>query len=116
MLAAHHRLTDASSYRATTRRGKRAARSTLVVHLCERLGSCPDDARFGFVVSRAVGNSVVRNRVKRRLRHAAAELIRSGAVMSSSDVVVRALPASSSASYDVLAGELADAVARAGSS
>ena len=28
-----------------------------------------DESQVGFVVSRAVGNSVVRNRVKRRLRH-----------------------------------------------
>ena len=46
-------------------------------------------SRAGFVVSRAVGGAVVRNRVKRRLRHlAAAEL---AAVEFPVDVVVRAL-------------------------
>jgi ribonuclease P protein component len=47
--------------------------------------------RVGLVVSKAVGGSVVRSRVKRRLRHlAAAELTRTPA---GTDLVLRALPA-----------------------
>ncbi|GAB2593673.1 hypothetical protein GCM10009593_38000 [Microlunatus antarcticus] len=46
---------------------------------------------MGFVVSKAVGGAVVRNRVKRRLRHlVAAQLVGSPTGL---DVVVRALPA-----------------------
>ncbi len=48
-------------------------------------------SRVGFVVSKAVGGAVVRNRVKRRLRHLVAlELAETPATR---DVVVRALPA-----------------------
>lgn len=41
-------------------------------------------------MSKAVGNAVARNRVKRRLRHGVREL----GVPEATDIVVRALPAS----------------------
>lgn len=55
--------------------------------------------RVGFVVSKAVGNAVVRNRVKRRLRHLAAPKVDvgSGSLM----IVVRALPTSASRPDDL---------------
>ncbi len=48
-------------------------------------------SRAGFIVSKAVGNAVHRNRVKRRLRHLAAAALPS--TPFAVDVVVRALPA-----------------------
>ncbi|WP_327007224.1 ribonuclease P protein component [Dactylosporangium sp. NBC_01737] len=68
-------------------------------------------ARAGFVVSKAVGNAVVRNLVKRRLRH----LIRShmAALPSASMIVVRALPASASASFEDLGRDLETALTAA---
>lgn len=66
--------------------------------------------RAGFVVSKAVGNAVIRNRVKRRLRHLAREQITS--LPGSAVLVVRALPASAEATYDELAGDLSAALAR----
>ena len=51
-------------------------------------------SRVGFVVSKAVGGAVVRNRVKRRLRHLAALELDGSA--TAHDVVVRALPAAGS--------------------
>lgn len=47
---------------------------------------------MGFVVSKAIGNAVARNRVKRRLRH----LVTGLPAPFVADVVVRALPPSSS--------------------
>jgi ribonuclease P protein component len=52
------------------------------------VGSAP---RIGFVVSKAVGNSVVRHRVSRRLRHVFRD--RLGTVRPGCTLVVRALPA-----------------------
>ena len=78
------------------------------------LGADPQ-SRVGFVVSKAVGGAVVRNRVKRRLRHlVAAELARSGGADADGprDVVVRVLPASS-ALPDRLPDDLASAWSQA---
>ena len=68
-------------------------------------------ARVGFVVSKAVGGAVVRNLVKRRLRHLMRDHL--DVLAPGTAVVVRALPSSATASYDDLAGDLAAALARA---
>jgi ribonuclease P protein component len=102
------RLNSSGDFRSTIRRGVRVGRPSLVLHA----GTTPgrDSVRVGFVVSKAVGNAVTRNRVKRRLRHlAAAEL---GRTPSGVDVVVRALPRSAEPGTD-LASELASAWAKA---
>ena len=68
-------------------------------------------ARAGFVVSKAVGNAVVRNLVKRRLRH----LIRPhlADLPPASMIVVRALPASATARYEDLGRDLEAALTAA---
>lgn len=63
---------------------------------------CPP--RVGFVVSKAVGGAVVRNRVKRRLRAQMTALV--GSVPSGTDVVVRAQPGSSTADSAALGAEV----------
>jgi len=64
------------------------------------------------VVSKAVGPAVIRNRVKRRLRHLARERLSS--LPGSAVLVVRALPAAADASYDVLGRDLDSALERIG--
>lgn len=101
MLPADHRLTSPTSFRHATRAGRRGAARTLVTHLTRVDDGGP---RVGFVVSKAVGGAVVRNRVKRRLRHAARERLErlpAGALL-----VVRALPPAAAASYQELAADL----------
>lgn len=64
----------------------------------------PPGARAGFVVGRAVGNSVVRHRVTRRLRAVVrAELHR---LPASADLVVRARPEAADAPSERLRRDL----------
>lgn len=60
--------------------------------------------RVGFVVSKAVGNAVVRNRTKRRLRAAVAT--RLAGIPTGVDVVVRAQPAAARATFAELSEAL----------
>ncbi|AEA28779.1 ribonuclease P protein component [Pseudonocardia benzenivorans] len=101
MLPAGARLTRRDEFTTTMRHGRRSGRSRLVVHL-DVSGS--DAPRAGFVVSKAVGNAVVRHRVSRRLRHVVAP--RLGALPAGARLVVRALPASATASSAELAADL----------
>lgn len=67
---------------------------------------------MGLIVSKAVGNAVVRNRVARRLRAVCAAEI---STWEAGDlVVVRALPAAGAASSAALASDLHRAAARVG--
>ena len=102
MLPAAHRLRDPAGFRSATREGRRSSSRTLVAYCVA--GSGPFEA--GFVVSKQVGGAVVRNRVKRRLRYAVRELLASGALPASGRLVVRALPASATATYGELAADL----------
>ena len=108
MLPPEHRLTDGESFRLAVRRGRRAGRRTLVVHL--GTSEEPAPARVGLVVSKAVGGAVVRNRVKRRLRHLAREHVSS--LPGSAVLVLRALPPSAEASWDELGDDLAASLRR----
>jgi ribonuclease P protein component len=97
------RLHASGDFRSTIRRGVRVGRPTLVLHVGP---SGTDGVRVGMVVSKAVGNAVTRNRVKRRLRHlATAEL---GRTPPGTDVVVRALPPAATAG-PALGADLASA-------
>ncbi len=105
MLPVESRLTSSDDFRACVRQGVRVGRTTLVVHALRT--PCPP-SRAGFVVSKAVGNAVTRNRVKRVLRHLTAASLPT--VPFPVDVVVRALPPA--ASRD-LRGDFRDAFAAA---
>ena len=68
-------------------------------------------ARAGFVVSKAVGNAVVRHRVSRRLRHVVRP--RLAELPPGAALVVRALPPSADASSADLTRDLDSALAAA---
>ena len=112
------------------RRGRRAGRPRLVVHALMTPPAMPAprgagsvtgvavaqptraerSARVGFVVSKAVGNSVVRHRVTRRLRHLMADRI--GTLPAGSTLVIRALPAAAGATSSALGADLDGALRR----
>ena len=111
MLPSAQRLTSPEQFRAVVRRGRRSGGPSVVLHLLvPGSGAVVATPRAGFVVSKAVGPAVVRNRVKRRLRHLVADRIAS--LPPHALLVVRALPAAAAASYDDLAGELDRCLAR----
>ncbi len=111
MLDRAHRLTEHRQFDATIRGGRRAGAPSLVVHV--RVMGEPADGttRAGFVVGKAVGNAVERNRVKRRLRHLVRD--RLDRLPGGSAIVVRALPPAVTATPGQLAAELDGAVTRA---
>jgi ribonuclease P protein component len=104
------RLTRGEDFATVIRTGRKARRSLVVVHVllpsADRSGldALAAPARAGFVVSRAVGGSVVRHRVSRRLRH----LMRTRLddLPGGTAVVVRALPAAAAADSRRLGSEL----------
>ncbi|MEU4248480.1 ribonuclease P protein component [Amycolatopsis sp. NPDC026612] len=117
MLPAAARLRRSEDFRVVLRRGSRAGRRRLVVHALTTDPSAAADAvqsaaRAGFVVSKAVGNSVVRHRVSRRLRHLVSA--RLGTLPAGTALVVRALPPSSTASSAELGSDLDAALRRLG--
>ncbi|MGC4769737.1 ribonuclease P protein component [Micromonospora sp. DT44] len=128
MLAAAQRLRRSTDFAAAVRGGRRVGRGAVVVHLTmppatdhSTTTSSPEPARepgaeqpsaparAGFVVSKAVGNAVVRNKVRRRLRALVRE--RLDALPHGSTLVVRALPAAAEASYARLTTDLDAAIA-----
>ncbi|GIJ79511.1 ribonuclease P protein component [Micromonospora phaseoli] len=128
MLAAAQRLRRSSEFAAAVRGGRRAGRGTLVVHLTLPETPGPEDiapkpvrdgadaesapvSRAGFVVSKAVGPAVVRNKVRRRLRHLTRE--RLAGLPTGTTLVVRALPAAADATYQRLGADLDAALAAA---
>nr|BFF22806.1 ribonuclease P protein component [Glycomyces mayteni] len=127
VLPADARIRSSRDFGAVLKRGRRAARGGVVVHWAPALQPAAEPAtpseadanrtaRAGFVVSKAVGNAVVRNKVKRRLRHAAAEALPHWP--AGTDVVVRATPKAAERDFAALRRDLAEAVqaARTGKS
>ncbi|MGA5817047.1 ribonuclease P protein component [Kitasatospora sp. NPDC094028] len=126
MLPSENRLRRRQDFATAVKRGRRAGRPLLVVHLSrEDAQPGPTDrtsdsrphvaegtpsARAGFVVSKAVGPAVVRNLVKRRLRHLIRD--RLSRLPAGSLIVVRALPPAATASYQDLERDLDAALKR----
>ena len=115
MLPQQSRMRRAEDFRRVLRTGRRAGGSVLTGHLLlpvapDGAAATPgevlsgDPAKVGFVVSRAVGSAVVRNRVKRRLR----ELMRGrlASLPRGCLLVLRAHPAAATARQADLAADL----------
>lgn len=119
MLPRAHRMTSSEHFAETISQGRRVGASSLVLYAVSD-GVAPDDARttkptavtaVGFVVSKAVGNSVVRHRVLRQLR--AVMAARLPVVSPYRSVVVRALPSAAGRSSRQLGADLDRALIKA---
>lgn len=131
MLPREHRLTSPRDFRAVTRGGARAGGAVVVVSVLlrpwqENAPNRSEDTgeseercgwRCGLVVSKAVGNAVVRHRTARRLRHIILGLLREDPALlpegQQAELVIRALPAVVEADHAMLREQVRSGVRRA---
>jgi len=108
VLPAAHRMRRSGDFATAIRSGARAGGRRLVVHVADTGEGEP--TRIGLVVSKQVGNSVVRHRVARQLRAIVAERLPdwpAGRLM-----VIRALPASQGSPSTSLSSDFDHALRR----
>jgi ribonuclease P protein component len=89
------RLTGSRRFSEIHQNGSSTANRFLVIRF---LANGLDRSRFGFLISKRIGNAVVRNKVKRRLR----EAVRSSRVKTGWDALFIARKGSNKASYQEL--------------
>lgn len=123
VLAAGNRLRRRQDLATAIRGGRRAGRSTLVVHMLLDPDSSADrpvggkvvtkpsgGPRVGFVVGRGVGRAVARNTVRRRLRHLIKD--RLAELPPNAHLVIRAFPPAGKVTSATLAADLDAALER----
>jgi ribonuclease P protein component len=101
MLSSKNRMRFSADFSTTVRSGARSGRRNLVLYAVPTALDRP--STFGFIVSKAVGNAVTRNLVKRRLREIAVHSLR--AYPQGLSVVVRALPPAANADFGALSND-----------
>lgn len=112
MLAPDNRLRHSDAFRRTVKSGRRAGSPALVLHLLLDSSLESEPPKVGFVVSKGVGSAVVRNLVKRRLRHIVRDFLTT--LPASSELVVRAQPVAATMTSSELRVELARCLQRVG--
>ncbi|MBS4101783.1 ribonuclease P protein component [Tsukamurella paurometabola] len=131
MLPARHRMSSSRDFAAAVKGGRRVGRRSIVVHVATPTNQSPVPApeggpglvvstvdpvtpapRVGLIVSKAVGNAVIRHSVARRLRAAAAAV--AGELDDGALVVVRALRAAADDDANELTAQLRSGLAKVG--
>jgi ribonuclease P protein component len=107
VLSRPQRITRGCDYRTVVRRGRRYGGPRLIVSVLDTGAIRP--ARFGFIVSKQVGNAVIRNTVRRRLKDVCARQL---PLPSGVDVVIRATPAAAEAPFSDLLADVERAFRR----
>jgi ribonuclease P protein component len=107
MLPASARLRKSSEISAVMKSGTRFSAKLVVLHVA--LGTS-GQSKVAFVVGKNVGNSVIRHRVTRQLRHIVSPVLSKFPI--GSHVVVRALPAAATATFTQLTENLEFAMAK----
>ena len=95
MFPREQRLTKAGEFTVLIQHGRMLTQGPLMLRALRRDSG---KSRFGFAVGKRVGNAVVRNRTKRRLR----EILRHLPVDQGWDILVSARPGAASADYRAL--------------
>lgn len=108
MLARKNRVVSADDYRATVRSGRKSGSRFVTVYV--RSPGSSSQSRFGFIVSKSIGNAVQRNLMRRRLKSVCAGIL--GTVPSGVDFVIRLLPGAAQAPWANLEQEITGTLAR----
>jgi ribonuclease P protein component len=113
---AHARLKRRAEFLRAAQKGRKAAMPGLVLQVLQRDDT--DPLRLGFTVTKKVGNAVVRNRVRRRLREAARLLLQqphfAAAALNGADLVLIGRDATRTRKFALLQDDFRRALAKAG--
>lgn len=112
MLPAVSRLRTSEEFRLVMRNGRRSGNRHVVVYSYDD-GTHEADLlpKVGFVVGKTVGNSVMRHRIVRQLRHIVREILPQ---IDATHVVVRALPHANGTTGNILEQAVLSALSKAG--
>jgi ribonuclease P protein component len=97
VLPRHARLTSPNDFARATKSGHRLTSKSLVLYFYSGADVTP--ARFGLIIGKSVGGSVVRHHIARKIRHTLRDHMTQ--FPAGSLVVVRALPHSTKADIKV---------------
>ncbi|HUZ64299.1 MAG TPA: ribonuclease P protein component [Acetobacteraceae bacterium] len=111
MAPAQTRLKRRAEFLRVASKGRKAALPGLVLQALARADDAP--ARLGFTVTRKVGNAVVRNRTRRRLKEAARLLLADRPVIGA-DLVLIGRDATRGRAFAALIADLRQALAKVG--
>lgn len=103
------RLKRRADFVRVSAKGRRAVRPGFILQAAPRPAEGDEAVRIGFTASRKVGNAVVRNRAKRRLRALAAEVL-TGRGRPGIDYVLIARAATGDRPYAELVSDLETAL------
>lgn len=103
-----YRLRSAADFRRVVRGGKRVGGALCTTHAFLHVSARP--AAFGYIVTRAYGNAVQRNLVRRRLKSIVDAELREG--FSGADIVFRVSPKAASATFSELEREITRSLKR----
>ena len=98
MLPNSARIKSSSDFARATKSGRRVTSDSLIGYLYSSKSN--DPAKLGLIVGKTVGNSVVRHRIARQIRHAVREDLNS--LPNGTLFVVRAMKKPNNAFYETL--------------
>jgi ribonuclease P protein component len=105
------RLKRRADFQRAAAKGRKAPTEGLVLQALFRHDDAP--ARIGFTVTKKVGNAVVRNRIRRRLREAA-RLVLARHPLTGADLVLIGRDSTRARPFSALQDDLRRALARVG--